>query len=105
MIFFNRDDGQEQLGNKTAMKVAVGVDLVVMVCWVMSCLLGCVGYCRARLQSRRQVKEDREAGKMLEGQERGVVEVEWDDEDEECEKGLIGEKSEKSGKRLAGEVI
>lgn len=96
MRFFNDGDGE---GNKTAMKAAVGVDLVVMVCWVMSCLLGCVGYCKAKLQARRQRKGDREAGKMLEGQEEGVVEVEWDDED--CEKGLMSGKAEK---KLAGQT-
>ena len=99
MIFLEHDgevqSGDDRGANKTAMKAAVGVDLVVMVCWVMSCLLGCVGYCRAKLQARRQRKVDKEAGKMLEGQEQGVVEAEWDDEDGECEKGLMGEKSEK----------
>ena len=102
MIYLNRDgEGQENggQGDNAAMRAAVGIDLVVMVCWVMSCLLGCVGYCKARLQARRQRKEDREAGKMLDGQERGVVEVEWNDEGGECEKGLMGEKGEKSEKK------
>jgi hypothetical protein len=100
MIYLNGGVGK---GNKTAMKATVGVDLVVVVCWVMSSLLGCVGYCKARLQVRRQRKEDKVAGKMLEGQESGVVGVEWDDDDEECEKGLIGEKGEKSEKKCARE--
>jgi energy-coupling factor transporter transmembrane protein EcfT len=102
MIYFNGGDGQEQRGNKTVMEAAVGVDLVVMICWVVSSLLGCVGYCKARLQNRRQRRESREAGKMLEGQENGIVEVEWDDIDEECEKGLMGEKSEKGEKGMTG---
>lgn len=102
MRFF--DHGDEQ-GNKTAMEAAVGVDLVVMVCWVMSCLLGCVGYYKAKLHARKQKKEDREAGKMLEGQESGVVDGKWEEygsDDEDCEKGLMSEKGEK---KLAGECL
>jgi len=113
MIYLGGDgevqSGDDGAANKTAMKAAVGVDLVVMVCWVVSCLLGCVGYCRAKVQARRQRKENKEAGEMLEGQEQGVVEAEWEDEDEECEKGLMGEKSEKKSdkksKKLAGEGV
>lgn len=91
----------ERKGRNTAMKVAVGIDLVVMICWVMSCFLGCVGYARAKLQTRRQRKGGKEVERMLEGQERGVVEVEWDD-DGECEKGLMEEKSEKGVKASVG---
>lgn len=102
-----RDEGEggEAKGNekadKTAMKVAVGIDLVVMVAWVVTCFLGCVGHVRAKLQTRRQRKEGKEVERMLEGQERGVVEVEWDD-DGDCEKGFMGEKSEKGEKASAG---
>jgi hypothetical protein len=102
-----RDEGEggEAKGNekadKTAMKVAVGIDLVVMVAWVVTCFLGCVGHVRAKLQTRRQRKEGKEVERMLEGQERGVVEVEWDD-DGDCGKGFMGEKSEKGEKASAG---
>lgn len=95
------NDGGDGRKNKTAMKAAVGIDLAVVVCWVMTCLLGCVGYCKAKLQRRRQEKQDKEARRMLEGQERGVVEVGWDDADEDCEKGLMSEKGEK---KFAGDV-
>jgi hypothetical protein len=91
------DEGDEGTGRSTIMKGAVGVDLVVMICWILTCFLGCMGYVRARLQSRKQRKEGKEVEKMLEGQERGVVGVEWD-EDSECEKGSIGDKSEKGEK-------
>jgi hypothetical protein len=49
----NEEKGDEKM-NRTAMRVAVGIDLVVMVCWVMSCFLGCVGYVRAKLRTRKQ---------------------------------------------------
>jgi hypothetical protein len=100
-VFGMRYLRDERKGRNTAMKVAVGIDLVVMICWVMSCFLGCAGYVRAKLQTRRQRKEGKEVERMLEGQERGVVEVEWDDNGE-CEKGFMGEKSEKGEKASAG---
>jgi hypothetical protein len=92
-----RDDGGEygRKGNRTAMKAAVGIDLVVMGCWIITCLWGCVGIVRAKAQMGRQRREGKEVEKMLEGQEQGTVEVEWDDgdeEDEECKKGVMREK-------------
>jgi hypothetical protein len=92
-----RDDGGEygRKGNRTAMKAAVGIDLVVMGCWIITCLWGCVGIVRAKAQMGRQRREGKEVEKMLEGQEQGTVEVEWDDgdeEDEECKKVVMREK-------------
>jgi hypothetical protein len=94
---FLRNGGDGDGGaNGTAMKVAVGNDLVVMGCWILTCLLGCIGYVRAKVQERKQRREGKEVEAMLEGQERGVVEVGWEGEDGECEKEFMGEKSEKN---------
>jgi hypothetical protein len=88
-----------------------------MGCWIITCLWGCIGFIRARMQIRRQKRQGKEVERMLEGQEIGVVEVDWDDGDGEDEKGLIGEKrgkrkmqekagqGEESEKDLVGEVV
>jgi hypothetical protein len=96
--FLKNGSDEDGGANGTAMKVAVGIDLVVMGCWIMTCLLGCIGYVRAKVQERKQRRKGREVEVMLEGQESGVVEVEWDGEDGECEKEFLGEKSEKNEK-------
>jgi hypothetical protein len=87
-----KDEGRRV--DKTAMKAAVGIDLLIMGCWIITCFWGCVGYVRVKVQMRKQKREGREVESILKGQEQGIVE--WDDRlDGECEKGLMGEKGEK----------
>jgi hypothetical protein len=87
-----KDEGRRV--DKTAMKAAVGIDLLIMGCWIITCFWGCVGYVRVKVQMRKQKREGREVESILEGQEQGIVE--WDDRlDGKCEKGLMGEKGEK----------
>lgn len=80
--------------DKKSMKAAVACGLVVMVCWMVTAVWGCTGYSKAVLGARRLRKEQKEAGKMLEGQERGCVEIDQDS-DRDCEKALMEGKSEK----------
>lgn len=89
-----RDSAEWVEGQQGKMKVAVWFDLVGMVCWIITAGWGCVRCCKVRLQARRLRKEEKMTGKMLEGQEEGFVLQERDDEID-CEKGLIEEKSEK----------
>jgi hypothetical protein len=94
-----RDDGsvgkdEGRRVDKTAMEAAVGIDLVVMGCWIITCFWGCVDCFRVKLQMRKQKKEEKEVERMLEGQEQGIVE--WNDRlDGECGKELMGEKGQK----------
>lgn len=74
------------------LKAAIACDLVVMVCWVVTAGWGCTGCCKAALAVRRLRKEHKETEKMLEGQERGFVEMEQESDGVgDCEKGLMGE--------------
>ncbi|KAG9957893.1 hypothetical protein KCU61_g8767, partial [Aureobasidium melanogenum] len=76
---------------ETRMRAAVACDLVVMVCWVVTAGWGCLGFCKAALAARRTRKEQKEAEKMFDGQERGIVEMEQES-DGDYEKRLMGEK-------------
>lgn len=91
----NGRDGAEWVeGQQGKMKVAVWFDLLGMVCWIVTAGWGCVRCVKGRLQARRLRKEERKMENMLEGQEEGFV-LQGRDDDIDCEKGLIEEKSEK----------
>lgn len=77
----------ESSNKETGMKVAVVCDLVVMVCWMITAGWGCIGYCKNALEVRGVRKEQKEADTMLEGQERGFVEMDQES-DGDHEKGL-----------------
>lgn len=89
-----RDSAEWVEGQQGRMKVAVWFDLLGMACWIITAGWGCVRCCKVRLQARRLRKEERKMENMLEGQEEGFVLQERDDEID-CEKWLIEEKSEK----------
>lgn len=74
-------------GRKSSMKAAVVCNLAVMVCWMMTAGWGCIGYCKNALEVRGVRKEQKEANRMLEGQERGFVEMDQES-DRDYEKGL-----------------
>jgi tellurite resistance protein TehA-like permease len=58
-------EGKEgRQGDKMAMRAAVGIDLVVMGCWIITCLWGCVGLVRVKRQKKRQRREGKEVEKM-----------------------------------------
>lgn len=84
----------EWLVDRTSMRGAVACELVVMVCWVLTAGWACTGYCRAALALRRLEKGRKETDKMLEGQERGVVDMDQDSNGD-CEKGLMEGKGDK----------
>lgn len=92
MIYLERGDQRIQ-DMETRMKGAVACDLVVMVCWVVTAVWGCLACCNNALAARRARREQQEADKMLDGQERGVVQMEQDS-DGDCEKRLMGEKTQ-----------
>lgn len=98
IVYFDGRNGRDSAewveGQQGKMKVAVWFDMLGMTCWIITAGWGCVRCCKVRLQARRLRKEEKMTEKMLEGQEEGFVLQERDDEID-CEKGLIEEKSEK----------
>lgn len=86
-----RTEWVESSNKETGMKVAVVFDLVGMVCWMMTAGWGCIGYYKNALEVRRVRKEQKQTDKMLEGQERGRVDM-CQDSIGDCERGLLGSK-------------
>ena len=82
------------------MKGAVGVDLVVMILWLLSAGVGLVRCVRERKERRDYRKGLKEEARMLEGQEEGqMIQVQDEDMSDVMEKGVFdGDLKQEKGK-------